>query len=65
MATRYALLEYTDASGTHEPGDKIEVAADTDIEKANDQRLLDTGVYSKTQPRTGGRASAKGEQDTK
>ena len=39
---------------------------DSDAEKANDERLLNSGVYSKTQPKgVSNRAAARGEQETK
>ena len=66
MAARYALIDYTAPDGeSYAQGDKIDVEVSSDEQKATDERLVATGIYSVTKPAgTGSRSAARGEQET-
>lgn len=50
IQTMYAKVRFTDASGTHEQGSKIEVPVESDAEKAECDTLVRYGVLTPNQP---------------
>lgn len=44
----YARVKWTNAEGTHEVGDAVELPTGTDQEAAEVERLVNAGILSKT-----------------
>lgn len=50
VQTMYAKVRFTDAEGTHEEGDKIEVPCESDEQKAECDTLVRYGVLTPNAP---------------
>lgn len=60
MAQAWALMQFTDSSGKHEPGEKLDLPRNTDAEKAEFDRLVDYEIVTTTEPKPGDTGSGEG-----